>query len=170
MGYDEFDGFGDYEEQGSQGLKEVRAAYKALKKQFDDQAAALATATGQLAQRSLKDVLAEKGLRPGLARVIAKEDVDLTDSKAVDAWLSDPANQEDFGFSIGAAQTAPEGDPNGDAGEGGLDDYAASLAAIQGASNGAMPSDKFAQAEALIKKADSPEAIQAALSAALKNL
>lgn len=166
MGYDDFEGFGDFNEQGGEGLKQVRAAYNALKKQFDEQATALATATGQLAQRSLKDVLAEKGLRPGLARVIAKEDVDLTDPKAVDAWLSDPANQEDFGFSIGAAPAA-EGDPNGDAG--GNDEYAATLAAIQGASNGAMPADRFAQAEALIKKATTPDEIQAALSAALKN-
>lgn len=165
MGYDEFDGFGDYEEQGSQGLKEVRAAYKALKKQFDDQAAALATATGQLAQRSLKDVLAEKGLRPGLARVIAKEDVDLTDSKAVDAWLSDPANQEDFGFSLEAAPAA-EGAPAGDAG--GHEEYAANLAAIQGASNGAIPDAKYEQARSAIKGAETPEALQAALDAAIK--
>ena len=165
MGYDDFDGF-DYEDDAPRGPKELREAQRAAAKRAKELEAEVAQLKGQLAQRSLKDVLADKGLRPGLARVIAKEDVDLTDPKAVDAWLSDPANQEDFGFSISAAPAA-EGAPEGDAG--GDDDYAATLAAIQGASNGAMPADKFAQAEALIKKATTPEEIQSALSAALKN-
>lgn len=169
MGYDDFDGFDFDENAGGQGLKQLRAAYKALEKKYSDLETAHTTLVSQNSQRNLKDVLAEKGLRPGLARIIAKEDVDLTDPKAVDAWLSDPANQEDFQFSITAAPAA-EGAPEGDADNGGHAEYAAQLAAIQGASNGALPDAKFQQAEDLIKKAGSQEEIQAALSAALKNL
>lgn len=167
MGYDEFDGF-DFDEQGqNQGPKGLRQAYDALKRKYSDLEAAHQALSTQSAQRNLKDVLADKGLRPGLARIIAKEDVDLTDPKAVDAWLSDPANQEDFQFSLAAAPAA-EGAPEGDAG--GHADYAAQLAAIQGASNGALPDDKIEQARAQIKSAGTFEETQAALSAALKNL
>jgi hypothetical protein len=165
MGYDDFDGFDD--DDAPRSPKELRDAQRAAAKRAKELEAEVAKLTSQLAQRNLKDVLAEKGLRPGLARVIAKEDVDLTDSKAVDAWLSDPANQEDFGFSIQAAPAA-EGAPEGDAG--GSDEYAAALAAIQGASNGALPDDKFEQARAQIKSAGTFEETQAALNAALKNL
>jgi hypothetical protein len=174
MGYnDDFDGFGDFDDdnRGSgKGLKEVRDAYKALKTKFDEQAAALEKATGQIAQRNLKDVLAEKGLRPGLARVIAREDVDLTDPKAIDDWLSDTGNQEDFAFSL-----TPVGDPTNDGADDGADggdDYAANLAQFQNAGNGALPPRNATvdQATAQIKGAKTTAEINAALEAASKQL
>lgn len=176
MGYDDFDGFDEYDEDnrdnGGQGLKKVRAAYNALKKQFTEQATALEKATGQIAQRNLKDVLADKGLRPGLARVIAKEDVDLTDPKAVETWLSDPANQEDFAFSLdgGAANDGSANDGADGAEETG--GYAAELAQFQNAGNGALPPGNAAvdMARSQIKGAKNNAEIQAALDAAMKNL
>jgi hypothetical protein len=173
MGYDDFDGFGDFEEQQEDRTpKGLRNAYDALKKKFEEQSKALEKVTGQIAQRNLKDVLAEKGLRPGLARVIAKEDVDLTDPKAVETWLSDPANQEDFAFSLdgGGANSGTTNDGADGAEETG--GYAAELAAFQNAGNGALPPANAAvdQARAQIKGAKTNAEIQAALDAASKQL
>lgn len=170
MGYDDFDGF-DYDyDTDSNNPSELRKAQKAAAKRARDLEAQVAKLTGQLAERNLKDVLAEKGLRPGLARVIAKEDVDLTDSKAVDAWLSDPVNQEDFGFSSdggasGAATSSTDG--AGDAEE---SDYAAKLARFQGAGEGALPDDKVQQARSLIKGSKTDGDLQANLDRAIANL
>lgn len=175
MGYDDFDGFDGFENDGhgggGQGLKEVRAAYNALKKKFDEQATALEKATGAIAQRNLKDVLAEKGLRPGLARVIAKEDVDLTDSKAVEAWLSDPANQEDFAFSIGET-TNGGGTNDGTNGADGAGGYAADLAQFQNAGNGALPAGDalVSQYEERLAAAKTPAEKNAILAEASKHL
>jgi len=175
MGYDDFDGFEEYEQdnRGNGGPADLRKAYKALKQQFTDQAAALEKATGAIAQRNLRDVLAEKGLRPGLARVIAKEDVDLTDSKAVEDWLSDPGNQEDFAFSLAPAGAANDGGTNDGAdGAGETGGYAADLAAFQNAGNGALPTGDAAvdQATTQIKAGKSVAEINAALAAARKQL
>jgi hypothetical protein len=181
MGYnDDYDGFDDFDDRGqgsnSNGPADLRKAYNALKKKFSDLETAHQTVSGQLAQRNLRDVLADKGLRPGLARVIAKEDVDLTDSAAVEAWLSDPANQEDFAFSVegggadGTSGAASSNDGSDQGAGGDHSDYAAKLARLQGASNGAMPDDKVAVAHTQIQQAKTPEDLQAALNAAIKQL
>jgi hypothetical protein len=177
MGYDDFDGFGDFEEQQEDRTpKGLRNAYNALEKKFKEQAAALEKATGAIAQRNLKDVLAEKGLRPGLARVIAKEDVDLTDPKAVETWLSDPANQEDFAFTLssldGGAATNGGGTNDGADGADEAGGYAAELAAFQNAGNGALPAGNAIvdQAESQIKGGKTLAEINAALAAARKQL
>lgn len=173
MGYDDFDGFDLNEQQEDRTPKGLRDAYNALKRQFEEQATALEKATGAIAQRNLKDVLVDKGLRPGLARVIAKEDVDLTDSKAVETWLSDPANQEDFGFSLdGGAATNGGGTNDGADGAEETGGYAAELAAFQNAGNGALPAKDAAvdMARSQIKGAKNNAEIQAALDAAMKNL
>lgn len=179
MGYnDDFDGF-DFDEQddnsgNSQGQSspaDLRKAYNALKKQFKDQSAALEKATGQISQRNLRDVLADKGLRPGLARVIAKEDVDLTDSKAVEDWLSDPANQEDFAFTLAGATDGGANDGT-DGASGENSDYAASLAQFQNAGNGAVSAKNGVedQVRAQLKGAKTTAEINAVLEAAGKQL
>ncbi len=181
MGYsNDFNPFGDDDEDfGTQGKavtpKQLRDAYNALHAKFDEQTAALEKANGAIAQRNLKDVLTAKGLRPGLARVIAKEDVDLTDEKAVETWLSDAGNQEDFGFSLetpGGETPTGDGAPLGAGVDQQHADYAAQLAQFSGASGGALPAENAVidQARASIKGAKTTAEIQAALNSATKNL
>jgi hypothetical protein len=103
MGYNDYDGFEDdedNEDETPQGPKALRDAQKAAAKRNRDLEAQLAKLTSQLAQRNLKDVLESKSLRPGLAKTIAAEGVDATDPAAIEAWLSDTGNQEDFAFSL----------------------------------------------------------------------
>lgn len=166
MGMYDDDGFDYDEEPRDKGPKPLREAHEALRKKFAEQAEQLAKLTGQIATRNLKDVLTEKGLRPGLARVISKEDVDLTDSKAVDAWLTDPANQEDFGFSL---DVTPEGDgKDGDAVGGGEQDARAEqYTRMQNAGQNAAPSGAGSGAVNAIKKATSLEEINAAIAAGI---
>jgi hypothetical protein len=175
MGYDDFDGFDDeYDRSAGNGPADLRKAYNQLKKELKEKADALEKATSQIAQRNLKDVLAEKGLRPGLARVIAREDVDLTDSKAVEAWLSDPANQEDFAFSLGSTGDTSNGGTNDgtDGADEQASEYAANLAQFQNAGNGALPAANAAveQARSQIKAGKSVAEINEALAAARKQL
>jgi len=173
MGYDDFDGF-DYEDETPRTPADLRKAQKAAAKRNQELEAQVAKLTSQLAERNLKDVLADKGLRPGLARVIAKEDVDLTDPAAIDAWLNDAANQEDFAFK----PKTPEGATDGGAGAGteGADEqaseYAADLAQFHNAGSGALPvgDATVEQARAQIKGAKTTAEINAALTSARKQL
>lgn len=165
MGMYDDDGFED-DEREDRSPKGLRDAHRKLQEKFAAQTEQLNKLASQVATRNLKDVLTEKGLRPGLARVISKEDVDLTDSKAVDAWLTDPANQEDFGFSL---DVAPEGDgKDGDAVEGGEQDARAEqYARMQNTGQHATPSGPGAGAANAIKNATSVEEINAAIAAGL---
>lgn len=174
MGMYDDDGFGyddDEREQGPKALREARAAAVKRARELEAQVAKLSE---QLAARNLKDVLAEKGLRPGLARVISREDVDTTDAAAIEAWLSSPENQEDFGFSLEADASTDGGEEGGSEEE--QDPVAAEYQRMQDASSGAMPTSRFQEAEAQIRKAGAkagPDGnlaeIQAALDMALKS-
>lgn len=165
MGMYDDDGFED-DEREDRSPKGLRDAHKKLQEKFAAQTEQLNKLASQVATRNLKDVLTEKGLRPGLARVISKEDVDLTDSKAVDAWLTDPANQEDFGFSL---DVTPEGDgKDGDAVGGGEQDARAEqYTRMQNAGQNAAPSGAGSGAVNAIKKATSLEEINAAIAAGI---
>jgi hypothetical protein len=162
--YDD-DGFDD-DERRQPTAKDLRD----LVKKANDRAAELekqnAALSNQIATRNLKDVLTEKGLRPGLARLIAKEDVDLTDPKAIETWLTDPDNQEDFGFSLDA--TPEGGGKDGDAVNGGEQDARAEqYARMQNAGQNAAPSGPGTGAANAIKSATSVEEINAAIAAGL---
>lgn len=166
--YDGFDFDDDEQEQGPKALRQARAAAVKRAKELEEQVAKLSS---QLAERNLKDVLAEKGLRPGLARVIGREDVDTTDPKAIEDWLSDPENQEDFGFSLEGIPSADGDDEPTEE----VDPAEAEYLRMQNASQGAVPSTRFQEAEARIKKAGAnagPDGglaeIQAALDMAMK--
>jgi hypothetical protein len=177
MGYDN-DGF-DFEddERDSKSPKELRDAQRAAAKRAKELEVQVQQLSKQLADRNLKDVLEDKGLRPGLARVISKDGVDATDPVAIEAWLNDPANQEDFAFSVAAGDDGSSNDSDDDAGSDEEQDTetAAEFTRMQAASNGALPPNKYVEAEAQIKKAGAtggvdgslPE-IQAALDRAVK--
>lgn len=168
MGYNDYDGFDDDEDQEerSNGPKALREALAAAKKQLKERDERLEQLTSQVAKRNLKDVLESKSLRPGLAKTIAAEGVDTTDPAAIEAWLTDASNQEDFGFSMAAADSPAEGDS---AGADGLEELAAAQARMQDASLGALPDDRIQQARTEITGAKSLEDIQASLNRALKN-
>jgi len=173
--YDDEDGFDN--EFDASNPSELRKAQKAAAKRARDLEAENAKLRGQLAERNLTDVLKAKSLRPGLARVITKEDVDLTDPKAIDAWLEDPTNQEDFQFSLedkgGSSQSQSNGNTGGE--EDGSEEetegseYAKQYARMRDASQGALPDDKYAQARQQIKGSKSTAETQAALNRAIRN-
>lgn len=178
MGYGDYDGFDDdLDDEQNQGPAALRQARKAAIKHAKELEGQVAKLSEQLAKRNLKDALEDKGLRPGLARTLETEKVDVTDPDAIDAWLNDPANQENFGFSV---KVADEASPSNDAGDAAgesseeedpsVADLAAQYRAMQDASNGALPPNKYVEAEAQILKAETPEQIQAALDSALANL
>lgn len=167
MGYNDDYGF-DFEDERDdepRSPKELREAQKAAAKRARELEAQVAKLTTQLAQRNLKDVLEEKGLRPGLARVIAKEDVDVTDSDAVDAWLNDPANQEDFAFSLDAGDGDSSDGSDGVSEE--TDPIAAEFQRMQNAAANALPEGKYHEAAAAVEAATDVKSMQAALDKAL---
>lgn len=167
MGYDDFDGFDDDENEGQgQGMAQVRAAGKAAAKRAKELEAQLAKLTAQLGERNLKDVLESKGLNPALGRFIVKDGIDATDTAAVDAWLGE--NGSLFGFKPTDANSTPaeEQSPESD----GLEELAAAQAQMQNASLGALPNDRAAQARTEIKGAQSVDQIQAALDRAMKHV
>lgn len=167
MGMYDDDGFGYDDDQQTSGPKALREALQAAQKRVKELETQNKTLSGQVAQRNLKDVLAEKGLRPGLARVISREDVDTTDAAAIEAWLSSPENQEDFGFSLEADASSDGGEEGGSEEE--QDPVTAEFIRMQNAGSNAMSTNRFQEAEAQIKKAGSLDDIQAALDMALKS-
>lgn len=169
MGYNDYDGFDDgddADESENQGPKALRDAQKAAAKRNKELETQLAKLTSQLAERNLKDVLESKSLRPGLAKTIAKEGVDATDPAAIEAWLSDTANQEDFAFSLAGDDSPADSDDDEADGHGEL---AAAQSRMQGASQGALPDDRIQQARGEIHAAKSMTDIQAALDRAIKS-
>lgn len=113
---------------------------------------------GQVTVTTLKDVLQKRSLKPGLAKWMAKDEVDPSDEKAVDAWLQENADT----FDVNPVQVS-DGQPSGP------DDRAAEFAAFQGAQTNALPADnsKLASAAKLLDSATSDAEIQAALNAAI---
>jgi hypothetical protein len=85
MGYNDYDGFEDDEnEDGSHGPKARATRRRLAAKRNKELEAQLAKLTSQLAERTLKDVLESKGLNPALGRFIIKDGIDATDQAAVD--------------------------------------------------------------------------------------
>jgi len=168
MGYDDFDGFEDddneFENPGSP--KALREAQRSAAKRNKELEAQLAKLTAQLGERNLKDVLESKGLNPALGRFIIKDGIDATDTAAVDAWLGE--NGSLFGFTPTDASPA-EGEHGSSAEPDGLEELAAAQARMQDASLGALPDDRISQARAEMTGAKSLADIQASLDRAIKN-
>lgn len=169
MGYDDDYGF-DFEDedrgQRDSGPKALREALKAAKQRITELEESQKALSTQVAERNLKDVLEEKGLRPGLARVIKKDGVDASDPEAITAWLNDPANQEDFAFTLEAEGGTPSTDGDGGSDEE-LDPIAAEFQRMQNAAANALPEGKFNEAAAAVESATDIDSMQKALDKAL---
>ena len=89
---DEFEG-------DSNAMKELRKAYKAMQKQNKELAEQLDSFKSNLRDRSVKDVLASKGLPEKVAALIPK---DATSSEEVEAWIGE------YGDIFGLSQASSE--------------------------------------------------------------
>ena len=168
MGYSDFDGFEDDDDRGAnQGPKALRDALKAAQKRVQE----LEEANGQLETkvqtRDLQDVLTKKDLPQGLGRFMLQDKVDVSDELAVNKWLHD--NQPVFGFELKTDGQGGGTDAAGSDGANEHEELAAAQARIQGASNGAMPDNRYAQAADQIRGETDMAKIQAALDAAIAN-
>ena len=140
----------DFEDaQGESGaIRELRKAYKALQKQLKEVTAEKDALQSSVRERSVKDVLASKGLPEKIAKFIPS---DATSAEAVEAWLNE--NGDVFGVTAAQEEQAPTGgqpqevDPN--------------LAAWQRISATQSSGQPFTndpdQLDALIKAASNPE-------------
>ena len=168
MGYNDFEGFEDEDDRGAQqGPKALRDALKAAQKRVAELEEANGKLEVQVSTRNLGDVLTKKDLPQGLGRFMLQDKVDPSDELAVNKWLHD--NQSVFGFEL---KTDGQGGGSGAAGSDGANEHeelAAAQARIQGASNGAMPDNRFAQAADQIRGETDMAKIQAALDAAIAN-
>lgn len=169
MGYDDDYGFDfedEQEERQPQGPKALRELVKSLKAKVAELEGENKTLVGKVSERNLTDVLSDKGLRAGLAKTIRSEGVDVTDRTAIEEWLSNPQNQEDYAFSV---QADPAEDPAGgdEAPEGEADPIAAEFARMQNAAANALPEGKFNEASAAIDNANDIESMQKALDKAI---
>lgn len=167
MGYNDDYGF-DFEDEDRderQSPKALREAQKAAAKENKDLRDQLAKLTRQLAERSLKDVLEEKGLNPALGRFILKDDVDPADGEAVDAWIQE--NGSLFGAAVQPADAAASGGDEGGPDEE-TDPIAAEFARMQNAAANALPEGKFNEGLAALESATDVKSVQAALDKALR--
>lgn len=99
------DDFGDA--QGDSGaLRDLRKAYKTLQKQLKEAVTENESLKSSVRERSVKDVLASKGLPEKIAKFIP---ADATSAEDVEAWLSEN------GDVFGAVPAETEGQPQQDA-------------------------------------------------------
>lgn len=126
-------------------LRKIEREQKAQIKELTEQLEAMRS---QVRERSVKDVLASKGLNERIAKFIPAE---MSSSDDIEAWVSE--NADVFGASVPA--TAPEPTQGGAKT---TDPDAAAwqrIAATQ--SSGSIQSGDAGQIESLIKAASSPE-------------
>lgn len=144
-------GFG-FEDNGSEELsgKALRDARDAAAKEAKDLKAELVKVQKQLTERNLKDVLQEKSLNPGLAKWLAQDGIDGSDTVKVDEWLT--ANAELIGYKPAAPeeQSAP-------------DARAVEFARMQNTTANALPAGKLTEAFSAVDKAEGIDAMNAAL-------
>lgn len=77
------------DEQFEDAPRALRQAYAALKKAHEADTKELSTLRTQVQTRTASDVLKDKGYNPKAAKFLLKDGVDLSDEKAVDAWLAE---------------------------------------------------------------------------------
>lgn len=90
----------------SNAMKELRKAYKKLQAEKKELAESLESMQSSLRERSVKDVIASKGLPEKVASLIPK---DATTSEEVEAWIAEYGDV--FGIQV-EADTQPEAAPN----------------------------------------------------------
>lgn len=140
------DDFGDA--QGDSGaLRDLRKAYKTLQKQLKDAVAENESLKSSVRERSVKDVLASKGLPEKIAKFIPN---DATSAEDVEAWLSE--NGDVFGATVDAET---QGQPQQDAP---IDPNLAAWQRISQAQSSGQPfTNDPDQLSALISSASNPE-------------
>ena len=100
--YDDEDDFDSVEEAQQDGPANLRKALKRAEKEKKDLAEQLAQIQSDLRSRSVKDVLASKGVPDKVAKFIPS---DVSTPEQVDAWLNE--NADVFGFQKAEAESAP---------------------------------------------------------------
>jgi len=170
MGKYDNDGFDDDDfEDSSEGFKKLRAALKKANERNTAQAEEIKTLSGKVSRVTVKDVLTAKKANPAIGRFILADGVDVTNEVAVDEWLQE--NGSLFGYtpapaSAGEGQAAeqPAAPESSLAGRSELvDEYTR----LRHASEGAQPVAVGADALKRLMAAEDPDALQAALDAAL---
>lgn len=140
--WDEDDDFADAQE--SNAMKELRKAYKAAQKSNKELQEQLNSLQSSLRERSVKDVLASKGLPEKIAKFIP---ADATSAEEVEAWLSE--NGDVFGVQAATEEQPQQVNPELQAWQ--------RIAATQAA--GQPFSNDPDQLAGLIANADTPEAL-----------
>jgi len=141
--WDDDDDFEADEPRGNE-VPDLRKAYNALKRQYKELESKYTETQKGLRERSVKDVLAAKGLSPKIAALIPES---ITSQEEVDAWVDNYADV--FGTPAPAADDATQDDTSADA---------AALGRINSAqSAGQSMSGSPDQMAALIAAASSPD-------------
>ena len=135
----------DLEDSGeTNAMKDLREAYKKAQKQNKEMAERLEQLQSSLRERSVKDVIASKGLPEKVAALIPK---DITSSEDVENWINEYG--EIFGVQV---QSSTEGQPATPSPE------LQALSRISGAQSSGQPfSNDATQLDALIRSAQTPE-------------
>lgn len=135
---------------------ELRKAYKSLQRKYKKLEGEYATLRTDSARTALSEVLKDRGLRPGLARHMLRDNVDPGNKRAVDDWLED--NAEDFGIDLNGSSSGGGGSNN---------DRATNFVRMQNAERGALPAEsRAAELERRIKAAKDAGEINAILAEA----
>lgn len=100
--YDDEDDYDSVEETSQDGPANLRKALKRAEKEKKELADQLAQIQSDLRSRSVKDVLASKGVPDKVAKFIPS---DVSTPEQVDAWLNE--NADVFGFQKAEAEAAP---------------------------------------------------------------
>jgi hypothetical protein len=130
----------------SNAMKELRKAYKKLQAEKKELAETLESMQSSLRERSVKDVIASKGLPEKVSALIPK---DVTTSEEVEAWITEYGDV--FGVQVEAEQ--PEQPKQ-------VDPDLAALNRISETQSGGQPfTNDPDQLASLIAAADNPEAL-----------
>jgi hypothetical protein len=106
--YDTFDDeFDETPKKAPKGLRDALKAEKARNKELSEQ---LAKVQGNLAKRTVSEVLASKGANPKLAKWVIKDLDNEIDDDAVAKWLDE--NGELFGFEPSSSEEVDVGEVN----------------------------------------------------------
>lgn len=136
----------DIDTNDSNAMKELRKAYKKLQAEKKEIAEQLESMQSSLRERSVKDVIASKGLPEKVAALIPK---DATTSEEVEAWISEYGDV--FGVQVEADE--PEQPKQ-------VDPELAALNRISETQSGGQPfTNDPDQLASLIAAADDPEAL-----------
>lgn len=99
----EYDDEDDFTNEGTDVVQQLRKVNRTLEKRLKELEGEYGNLKTQSRQRSVKDVLASKGVRPSIAKYIPE---DISDEESINTWLKD--NAEDFGINLEADATATQ--------------------------------------------------------------